>query len=256
MRKCAAVVFVLLMAGSSTAINLDVEVDSITEMDAYFLKYQNSTSGIQNLNLTAENAGSIGCQYRIRSKFKYGNTTEIRFSEPHALQPSETAVASLKFFPQNYTGKVEAEVYSHFCDQEQRVENFSYIQSERVVLEDSVDSKTLRADKDAVKVDFPVENGTVVPVKTPAYWKSPSADVENGEALIRYDPPIFSSRENLTYAVVNSQGKALGTTKIKLRVEETYVDRLKQRLPRILGILLLLSLIINSKFLFDRHRLD
>lgn len=255
MKKSAAILLVtIFLAASATALTLSVEVEAITEMDAYFLKYQNQTEDVQRLNLTAENSGSIGCQYRIKGVFHYGNETEIRFSKPYPLWSSGIEVAELYFMPENYTGKVDAEVYSYFCEREEFVENITYQQTSKHIVNKTVESKTLEVSKEEAKLELPVQNGRLLPKDTPHYWKASGAEIENGTATIQYDPPIYKEDEELNYTVINSENEVLGSTTVSLSVEQTYWDGLEERLPRILTILLGFSLMLNTRLLFDRNR--
>lgn len=251
MKKAITCVLVAaLLVSPAAALTFDVSIGVLADMDASFPQYESNTSAVQTVNVTVKNTGSIGCVYRLKGEFRYGNQTQTRYSQPYPLFPNELANARLRFIPENYTGKVETSLYSTYCDQQKFVKNITFESLRKNTVNTSIESKTLDADDESASIELEQERGMLVPRETPPYWKASSARIRNGTATLHYSPPIFT-REKLNYTVVRN-GSVTGYTTVDLQVEETYWDRLRERLPRILGILLFFSLLLNLRLLRDR----
>lgn len=235
---------VTLLLGQASALSLHVSIDSLTKADVKNVQYQENISQVQEANASVMNTGSIGCQYQMKLEYSYRNDTYSSFSESEPLWPGASALAEIKAPVFNYTGPVNSTLYVQFCDQQQHVENFTFNMEENVTLNGSVESRTVEVSGDSSRIETDVENGTLVPVETPAYWKVPSAEIENGSATVRYDAPIFDERENLTY-MVRSEGRILGTTKIRLQAQPTVLEKILSVNQRLLYAVILLMAVLN-----------
>jgi len=244
---------VFLMVSTGTALSFSVNIDSVTDADAHFPKHDDNTTLVHETGVTLENTGSIGCVYRLKGKYRYGNKTQIRYSNPYPLRPSQTVDAELFFLPENYSGNVQVQLYSTYCDRENLIEEFNFTSLSQNIANNTLESRTRDVTEESAEVEVETEQGILVPQETPPYWKASSAKIRNGSATIHYDPPIYDDSRNLTYTVVNKEG-ILGTTKIRLKEQTTYMERLKENAVRILAVLLAFSLILNTKVLMDLRR--
>jgi hypothetical protein len=250
-KEITCAVMLVFLASSAAALSFDISIGALTDAETHFVKHSPNTTAVETINVSVENTGSIGCVYQLKGDFRYGNTTQTRYSEPYPLFPNEMENARLHFIPENYTGKVEASLYSTYCDQQKFVQNVTFESLKTNTADTSIESKTLEADDESAEIELQQERGMLVPKETPPYWRASSARVEDGRATLSYSPPIFLEDEKLNYTVVRN-GSITGYTTVDLRVEETYWDRLRERLPRILGVLLFFSLLLNLRLLRDR----
>ncbi|MFB6213102.1 MAG: hypothetical protein ABEJ07_00855 [Candidatus Nanohaloarchaea archaeon] len=240
----------LFIASPAAALSFDVSIGALADTEAHFVQYHENTSAVQDVNVSVENTGSVGCVYRLKAEFRYRNQTQTRYSRPYPLFPNEMANARLHFIPENYTGPVEASLYSTYCGQQKSVENITFRSLRSNTAENSIESRVVSADEDSATVELEESGGLLVPRQTPPYWKASSARIKEGRATLRYSPPIFT-RELLNYTVVRN-GSITGYTTVDLEVDKTYWDRLRERLPRIIGVLLGFSLLLNARLLRDR----
>lgn len=239
------------MVYSGTALSFDVEVGVLTDAETHFLQYEENVSTVQNLSLVAQNTGSIGCEYRLKGEFSYRNTTQVRYSQPYPLWPSESTNVDLYFVPENFTGEVEASLYSTYCEQQKFVDNFTFESFRKNTVNSTIESKTVELSDESATVELPVREGRLVPKDTPPYWKTSSSKIVNGSSTLHYDPPIYNSDEKLVYSVVRN-GELVGTTRIKLEETVSYWEKLEKRAPKILFILLGFSVVLNSRLLLER----
>jgi len=239
---------VTLLLGQASALSLHVSIDSLTEADVRNVQYQENISQVQEANASVMNTGSIGCQYQLEMKYSYNNDTYSSFSESKPVWPGASALAEIKAPVFNYTGPVNSTLYVQFCDQQQHVENFTFNMTENVTLNGTVDSRTVETSDRSSKIETGVDNGTLVPVETPAYWRVPSAEIQNGAATVKYDAPIFDDRENLTY-MVRSGDQILGTTKIRLQAQPTLLEKVLSVNQRLLYAVILVMAFLNLFFI-------
>jgi len=66
----------------------------LTDSSEYGTEYRNNTA-VQQINTTILNAGSVGCEFRLKGEFEYANQTQIRYSSPYALFPGSEAMMQL-----------------------------------------------------------------------------------------------------------------------------------------------------------------
>lgn len=239
----------IAMVSGVSATNVNAEVDAMAEMDGYDVSAQSHPTGMREINLTVENSGSVGCNYRIMANLRYGNTSRRRYSDPEPVLAGGIAKPDLFFVALNYTGNVSGSVYSSFCGQREHLRNLSFAVDSGQTRVPAVNSTTVSVDDDYVNVSVNMEEGYLVPRKTPPYWKAGSARVEDGEASISYDPPLFDTSESLEYVLVNGSG-AVATTKVDLEVERTFLQRILDRLEASLAPLLGASLLLNVLLFF------
>lgn len=248
--KLAVLLLVLFLASTASALQFDVEVGALTDSSEYGIEYRNNTT-VQQVNTTVLNAGSIGCQFRLKGEFEYANQTQTRYSAPYALLPGAEALMQLYFIPENYTGQVETTLYNEYCGQEKQIKQFNFTSPESVIANSTIESKTLSVNRTGSRVNIDLEDGRLVPKEAPPYWKTGSAEIINGTTTVEYDAPIFSEGENLTYTVLNSQNNIVGETSVHLKAKETIWDKLENNL---LLILLGISVLVNLGLVILRLR--
>lgn len=235
---------IVLLLGQASALSLEVSIDSLIDADVKNVQYQSNISQVQEANASLMNTGSIGCQYQMKLEYSYNNDTYSSFSESEALWPGSSALAEIKAPVFNYTGPVNSTFYVQFCDQEQKVGNFTFKMTENITLNGTVESRTVEASETSAKIETDVDNATLVPVNTPPYWKVPAAEIRNGTTTVRYDAPIFDERQNLTY-MVKSGDRILGTTKIRLQAQPTPLERILSVNQKLLYAVILLMTFLN-----------
>ena len=214
-------VALILSVGAGSALNFDVDVASEANVSVVDIKYDNSTSSFHNFNATIENYASVGCTYNLRAVYEHSDgQKEIRYSNSYKLWPGSNQVAEINYFPENYTGTVDAKVEIVFCDQKKDVKSFEFNSTENITLENEVESSTLQVNDNQAQVEFSVEKGHLVPHEMPAYWKTGYSEIVNGSATLEYNPPIFSEEKKLNYAVFSGEGEIIGETTVSLKNPE------------------------------------
>ena len=220
----ALVTFSILFLGVASGLSFNVQIDSITSAavkDVNFLR----ENQYKSINASVENTGSIGCQYRLKADYRYRNGSFERFSSEYPLWPGEESRTQIDLVVQNYTGEVEGNLSLSYCGQEKEVTDFSFNAS-NVTLDNEYNSKTVEVNSTAAEIKMKdMEEGSLVPVEAPPYWKTASEEINGGRAVVRYDAPIFTSRENISYAVIQD-GEVLGQTEVSLKARKTLWDRL------------------------------
>lgn len=236
--------------GLTSAFDIKISVDPVTEANLYNPSYANSTEGIQNFNVTLENHASVGCKYYLRGRFQHGNQTETRYSNPYASWPGESKVLELKYLPMNYRGNIRSDIDITYCGSEKNVSSFEYNHTKKHVSKNMVTSETTKSNITSTSIEIPVSKGTLMPKKVPPYWKAGSAKIENNTAKVNYDAEIFRKKENITYTVIDSSGEVLGETKVSLKEPEpTLKERILERKWLIFAGLFFASLIGNGYLL-------
>lgn len=246
---------VILSLSTASALSLQVTIDSMTRADVKNVQFDENSS-ISNVNASIMNTGSIGCQYRLKLSYTYGNDTYSSYSDRKALWPGASELAELKAPVINYTGPVNSTLYAMYCDQMEEVEKFTFNATENITVESKIESSTRSVDDEKASVDLDVEGGELVPVDTPPYWKASYADIKNGSATVEYEAPIFDQKQNLTY-LVRSDGKVVGTTKVELTAQKTLLDKLmsvdRKWLFGLIGFLALINVFLLYRTLTNRN---
>lgn len=248
-RKILLVAALVLIVPLATALSFDVNIGQMTASSQYLIQHRENAS-VQKINLTVYNSGSIGCQYRLKGEFSYGNSTFTRYSEPRSLFPGSESLTELYFIAENYTGPVETQLYIDYCDQEKKIDEFNYTVPEKIVPNQTLESRTLEVNNFSSKIELDLQQGYLVPKETPPYWKASTAKIVNGSAVLSYSPPIFKEGENLTYTVLNNDSEVVGKTTAYLKQPEpTPWENLESNL---LIILLTLSFALNAALILRR----
>lgn len=242
----ALLTVLLLLAGTGAAVSFDVSIGAVTDHELHWVQHRNTTDALQHINGTLENIGSIGCTYRLEAEFDHGETTFTRYSQPYQLHPGENEVARLYYVPLNHTGMVNTTLSVRYCDQKHQEASFSFNVTEREVLERNatVNATTLSAGEERASIRADVDGDLLVPREAPPYWKVSAAELEDGQATVEYDAPIFSESETLEYTVLNrTSGDVTGTVRVDLEERPpTIIERLRENAVL---IALLISLLIN-----------
>ena len=237
----AALIILLLPLG--TALSFQVDVAEVTDHSVKDFNYSEEVENVQKIEGTVENIGSIGCTYRFKAEFTQGNDTFERYSPPSGLWQGAYNELTLHYVPMNYTGLVNTTVYLDYCDQQEKIESFTFNVTENTLPGEEVNSRTIESDELGARVEVG-EGDILIPEEAPSYWKTGSANIENGTANIQYEAPIFSSSESITYSVVEDN-RVVGRTEVSLEPEPNLKESLQDHLQEILLILLGVSVVLN-----------
>ncbi|MFB6202878.1 MAG: hypothetical protein ABEK01_00125 [Candidatus Nanohaloarchaea archaeon] len=237
------VVIAVLLAGPAAGARFQLNVDDTLIASHFSLEHDSEVRKIQNVNLTVENKGSVGCTFRLRTVFQKGGGERIeRYSQRVPLWSGGARTVELKYLPRNYTGMVRADAYLDYCGKREKIGNFTFNVTERTVLDNRLDSTTVWSNSSNAKIRLDVNQGTLIPYRVPAYWKTSSEKFNEGEAVIEYSAPIYTEDENITYAVMAENGSIMGKTKVVLRTSPGLWERLMDyRLPALYALVVLLA---------------
>lgn len=225
---------IVFFAVPAASADLKVHISDILDHDAIELDYNQDVQHIQNVNLTIENTGSIGCNYRVMVQER--NSTYYSTKEP--LWPGDSAFFEVDYVLENVTGQINSSVTVEYCGTDTAVESFSYNATAGVFEPDSIDTTASSTTASSTEVDLDLEEGKLVPKESPPMWRAASASIEEGKAQLSYDPPIFREEVLSYYAVVD--GEVVGTTDVELSEKERMIG-----LREVLVSLLLISVSIN-----------
>jgi len=241
----------MLLLPAASGLTFDVEVAELTDHSIKDINYSEEVENVQEIDGTVENIGSIGCTYRLKAEFEQGNQSFERFSSPYSLWQGDYSFMDINYIPMNYTGTVDTNLSVTYCGQEKPVDNFSFNVTEKTLPEQEMKSRTVEASEKNAEIE--IEGGEVlVPEQKPSYWKTSSAEIVNNTAEIEYDAPIFDPGETITYSVVEN-GSVIGRTEVGLEAEPTLMEELWEQRMKILGGLLILS-ILGNVLLFMKNR--
>ncbi|MFB6208116.1 MAG: hypothetical protein ABEJ69_02100 [Candidatus Nanohaloarchaea archaeon] len=230
-----------LFIGPAAATQFQVQISDLTSFNQATFNVEDAADPLHEVNTSIENTGSVGCMFRLRAEYNHSGTTFERWSEGYALWPGETAVLEIEYLPYNYTGAVKGQVELRYCGQTADLGEFSFNSSERVVTNQTVETETLNSNSSSAAISLDVENGTLVPYRAPAGWKTATAEIEDGRAIVEYEPYLFHPEREIQYNVLKN-GEIVGTSTVEIAVEPDAIDRIK---ANALEILLLLSAALN-----------
>jgi hypothetical protein len=246
----------LLFILPAASFSFDLSVGDVASASVKDVQYSENISAIQNINASIENTGSIGCGYRLKADYSYGNQSFERYSSEYQLWQGSTARANIFLTTSNYTGTVHGNLSVEYCGQEQKVQEFNYT-TENVTLGNKTDVRTLDVNSTSAEIrSSEYSEAKLVPVEAPPYWKTSAVDLNEGQATLEYEAPIFDSRENITYAVVqNDTVKA--TAEVSLEEQPTLLDKLMNVNPATLYMAILLLALLNAaQILRSRRKQD
>ncbi len=248
---------IMFFLPAASSLSFNVNVDALTDHSFKDMEYRENVSGLQEINATVENVGSIGCTYRLRADFRQGNQTFERFSSPEPLYQGDYDRMEIKFIPEEYVGEIEANISLEYCGQKEQVDSLTFNVTDSTSINSTVDSRTISVNQESAFLE--VRGDLLVPEKEPSYWKTSSAEITNGTAEIEYDAPIFDEREEITYTVLED-GEIRGSTTVSLEPEPTLKEKLLDRKLELalglLGISVLanLLLILKQRGLIEKVR--
>ena len=220
----ALVTFSIFLLGSASGLAFNVQIDALTSASVKDINYMDEVDGVQSVNASVENTGSIGCSYRLKTEYRYKNSSFERYSSAYPLWPGEEDRARIDLLVENYTGEVDGNLSLDYCGQEQKISNFSFNTS-NITVEKKYSSKTVDSNSSAAKINIEeIDEARLVPVEAPPYWKTASEKIREGKAVVEYEAPIFDSRENISYAVVRD-GEVEGETTVSLETRRSLWDR-------------------------------
>ncbi|MFB6145138.1 MAG: hypothetical protein ABEJ99_01385 [Candidatus Nanohaloarchaea archaeon] len=247
----AVLTALILLSGIAAAANFNVNVNSEVQSSYYEFSYSPNASTVHQTNVTIENRGSIGCTFRMKGVYSYKGKKFTRYSRGYEIWPGQSELAKLYFMPVNYTGPVDVKVSTFYCDRSKELANFTFNMTHKLLPKQTLDSATEKVgiQESSVKVDS-VDNGLLVPLSAPPYWKAGSADIRKGEAKISYEAPIFRKGAKITYAVLDNQSRLVGKTTVKL--EEPQPTALENLESNLVYIFLAVSIALNGALILRR----
>ncbi len=247
-RPALVLLVTLLALPLVSALTFEVSVDNEVSSGEYDLNYSSEVETLQSINVTFDNKGSIGCQYRLKGEFSQGNDTITRFSPAYPLFPGSHTTAELQYIPFNYTGQVNTTVYSHYCEREEEIDSFTFNVTEKTIFNGTVDTRTVDVGDRQTRVEMDIGNGTMIPEEAPTFWKVSGTEVENGEAIITYDPPIFQEGRTISYTVLDENRSVVGTADVLLEEQPTAWEEFRNNLEEN-SLKLLAMLVVANIFI-------
>lgn len=240
----------VLFAVTASGLLYEVEVGDSLNQSNYELNYSQEIEDVQEISIILDNTGSVGCQFRLRNEMKAENFSRTDYSQSYSVWPGNSALMEVRSVPENVTGEINSTLYASYCGKTEEIAEFGFNDTEKTVLNDSIESKTLAAENGGVKISVPVQEGVIVPVDEPAYWKVGSAQLNSGRATADLEAPIFNAEQSVEFAVINeSTGRTVGTTSVEMTAEEDLLYRIEQNfLEIVLGISLLVNVVLASRF--------
>ena len=243
-------VLILLLALPAASLRFNVDVAGDAEAATYELNYKELSEGLQEINITAENVGSIGCEYRLKGKFSYDNSTETVYSQGTGIWPGESSPLKLHYIPSNHTGEVSVDLNLEYCGISENLRDFNYSSEAREFNDNKLESTTLSSNSSSARVRVASNEGVLVPEETPAGWKVASSTIDRNKAALDYEPSLFSRDKQIAYKLVKN-GSVLGTTEIDLEPKERVLEKIPGGL---IGIITGLSVLLNLLFIFSKFR--
>lgn len=243
----------VLLSISGSALIYEVEIGESLNHSTFELEYQEEIQDVQEVSIVVENTGSVGCQFYLRNDISSSNFSRTDYSHEYAIWPGNSKLMEMKSVPENVTGTVNSTLHLSYCGKTVEIAQYSFNDTRKTLLNNSLESKTLSAGNGEVSMELPVQNGSVVPVDAPSYWKVGSADIKSGVTSVNLDAPIFNSGSTVEFAVINSTtDRAVGTTQVAMTPEEDlkYIIR-NSTLEIILGVSLLLNTVLAARVLRD-----
>lgn len=208
----------------STALDFNVKVAPTPEANIYQPSL-NSNGSYFNASMSVENEGSLGCEFRIKGDIQQGGQSINRYSTVYEVWPGDLVDSEFIYIPLNYTGQVEANLSLQYCEQQKHIESYTFNSTEKILPNNSVESKTLEVDSREALIHVNQEEGVLVPQQHPPRWKVGSAKISDHQASIEYDPTLFREGKEIVYTVVeNSKVKA--ETTVVLEDEETWYEEI------------------------------
>lgn len=246
----------LIFLAPAASFTFDVSIIDITDASVKDVQYAENVSLIQNINASIENTGSIGCGYRLKTEYRAGNKTFERYSEEKQLWQGATSRAKVMMLTSNYTGKVTGNLTAEFCGQSKQVQSFNY-STANVTLPEPVEARTTRSTADFAQVRIrDYQSGVLVPVEAPPYWKTSSAQLEDGRAELSYEAPIFDRDETITYALIQNQSVET-TVNVSMEENPTFLQKVLAVDQKTLYTLLILLALLNiAQILRTRRNKD
>lgn len=246
-------VFTVLFSLSGSALLYEVEIGESLNHSTFELEYQEEIQDVQEISVVVENTGSVGCQFYLRNDMSSGNFSRTDYSQEYAIWPGNSKLMEMKSVPENVTGTVNSTLHLSYCGKTVEIAQYSFNDTRKTLLNNSLESKTLSAGSGEVSMELPVQNGSVVPIDAPSYWRTGSADIKSGIASVNLDAPIFNSGSTVEFAVINSTTeRVVGTTQVSMTPEDDleYIIR-NSTLEIILGVSILLNTVLAARVFRD-----
>lgn len=234
---------ILFAIPTATSLSLDIRIAEVTSYDTVEIDYKEEVNHMQEINFTLENTGAIGCTYQAGAQFNTSEEEKIAWSDPYPLWSGDSQFIQIREVFENKTETVPTELFIEYCGKTESLENFEFQVNNAQSFDESeeIHAETLEADSTSANLEINQDSGYLVPKEEPSLWKTSSVEINNQQAQINYNPPIFRE-ETIQYYILNEQGEAIGQTTVDLETSETLITTIRQN---ILWIILAISAILN-----------
>ncbi len=243
----------LAFTGLSSALVFKLSVDQDLKYSAKDLNYAENVEKLQNINLSIQNTGSVGCVFRLRSTLNTSEGGERYYSEPYSMWPGQEARLKIYQIPEE-KGVETTNISLKTCRGWEKLQTINYTvknTSERQNLS-RINFERKRADEGSIKIQTTVKNALAVPEEAPPYWKVHSTRIQNKSANLAYTPEIYRPEENITYRIFNqSSGKTLGVMDVPVSPKKTFLESITVKQ---VSYLLILSIIVNFALIYGRGK--
>ncbi|MFB6180618.1 MAG: hypothetical protein ABEJ93_01955 [Candidatus Nanohalobium sp.] len=240
--KALIPLLLILITGTATSVSFEASISPEANITVRETSFIQNSSGLQTVNLSVINTGSVGCSFQLETVF---NNSETAYSREKPVWPGEsTFLESNHLFKESGSYKGVAKL--DYCGEKLKLSKFNFTTEKANFSAPEVNSTTLTASEN--RVNFTVEEGLLVPVETPYFWKVSSAETVNGTASVGLKPSIFDRDEEIRFAVLNqSTGSVKAFTNVSMRseVEETWIDSVTGFLDKYSFPILAVSTLLN-----------
>ena len=243
---------ILAFTGLSSSLVFKLSVDQELKYSTQDLNYAENVEKIQNINISVQNTGSVGCVFRLRSTLNSSNGQERYYSRPHSMWPGQEARLKIYQIPRK-TGLETTNISLKTCEGWQKLETLNYTVENTLDQQNlsEIDFERKKAQKGSITIKTNVKNALAVPEEAPPYWKVPPTQIQNKSAELTYTPEIYRPEENISYRIINtSSGKLLGTIDVPVEPKKTLIQSIT---VMHLSYVLLVSLLINFAFIYRRR---
>lgn len=240
---------ILAFTGLSSSLVFKLSVDQDLKYSTQDLNYAENVEKLQNINVSVQNTGSVGCVFRLRSTLNSSNGQERYYSRPHSMWPGQEARLEIYQMPVE-KGLKTAKLSLKTCRGWEKLETLNYTvenaSEQENLSEIGFDRK--KATEGSITLKTDVKNALAVPGEAPPYWKVPATRIQNKTAELTYTPEIYRPEENISYRIINtSSGNLLGTMDVPVEPKNTLLGSITVKR---LSYVLLVSLLANLAFAY------
>lgn len=209
----------------SLAQSLDLSVQISDTVDYRVDDFESvKNNELISSDFTVENTGSISCIYQAVAVFNNSDNQKEFWSSSEPLRPGESTQLNLYSVFPNSTENFDGQVSITFCENEKILDTSEFNINSSAEEYRELDSLTMKASEREAEITLDLDQGLIVPVRSPGMWRLSSHEVENGEVQIKYRPEVYSE-ETHEYFVVQD-GEVIGVTEVDLSERPTLGERI------------------------------